>query len=82
MEEELLKNLIGEYIRQQQAAQTRQRIRGHKPDVLGHLERRLVAGEITEEEYRVKKAHYVDTLFELYAKDIITYEELHGKLNK
>lgn len=49
--------------------------------VLGHLERRLMDGEITEAEYKKRKAQYVDTLFELYVKDIITYEELQQKLN-
>ena len=82
MEDELLKNLIGEYVRQQQAAQTERRIRGIKPDVLGHLEKRMLSGEITEEEYRVKKTRYVDTLYELYIKDIISYEELQGKINR
>lgn len=49
--------------------------------VLGHLERRLMEGEISEEEYKQRKAQYVDTLFELYVKDIITYEDLQRKLN-
>jgi hypothetical protein len=39
-------------------------------------------GEITEEEYKKKKAWYVETLLELYIKDIITEEELKEKLNK
>jgi hypothetical protein len=82
MEEELLKNLIGEYVRQQQAAQTERRIRGRKLDVLGHLEKRLLSGEITEKDYRMKKTRYVDTLYELYIKDIISYEELLGKINR
>ena len=51
-------------------------------NTLGHLEKMLLAGEITEEEYRKKKAAYVDTLFELYVKDIITEEELKERLNK
>ena len=49
---------------------------------LGHLEQRLMNGEITEEEYKKKKAWYVETLLELYIKDIITEEELKDKLNK
>lgn len=49
--------------------------------VLGHLERRLLAGEISEAEYKKRKAQYVDALFELYVKDMITYEELQSKFN-
>lgn len=49
--------------------------------VLGHLEKRLMAGEISEAEYKKRKAQYIDTLFELYVKDVITYEELQQKLN-
>ena len=48
----------------------------------GHLERQLMAGEITEEEYKNKKAWYVETLMELYFKGIITEEELKERLNK
>lgn len=53
-----------------------------KAGALGHLERQLMAGEITEEEYKKKKAWYVETLLELYIKDIITEEELKEKLNQ
>ena len=49
---------------------------------LGHLEQMLMNGEITEEEYKKKKAWYVETLLELYIKDIITEEELKERLNK
>lgn len=51
-------------------------------DMIGFLEQKLMAGEITEEEYKKKKAWYVETLLELYCKDIITEEELKEKLNK
>lgn len=50
--------------------------------MIGHLEQMLINGEITEEEYKKKKAWYVETLLELYIKDIITEEELKEKLNK
>ena len=50
--------------------------------MLGFLEQMLLNGEITEEEYKKKKAWYVETLLELYIKDIITEEELKDKLNK
>ena len=41
-----------------------------------------MAGKITEEEYKTKKAVYVETLLELYVKDLITKEELYEKLNQ
>lgn len=50
--------------------------------MLGHLEKMLMNGEITEEEYKKKKAWYVETLLELYIRDIITEDELKEKLNK
>lgn len=49
--------------------------------VIGHLERRLMQGEISEAEYKKRKAQYVESLYELYVKDIITYEELRQNLN-
>ena len=39
-------------------------------------------GKITEAEYKEKKAVYVETLLELYIKDLITKEELYEKLNQ
>lgn len=51
-------------------------------NALGHLEKLLLSGEITEDEYKEKKAVYVDMLLELYIKDIITKEELYEKLNQ
>jgi predicted protein tyrosine phosphatase len=51
-------------------------------NALGHLEQMLLAGEITEEEYKKKKAIYVETILELYINDIITKEELYEKLNQ
>lgn len=50
--------------------------------LLGRLEVMLLTGEITEEEYKAKKAVYVETLLELYVKDLITKEELYEKLNQ
>lgn len=49
---------------------------------LGHLEQKLMNGEITEEEYTKKKTLYVETLYELFFKDYITEEELKERLNK
>lgn len=50
--------------------------------LLGRLEVMLLTGEITEEEYQEKKATYIETLLELYVKDIITKEELYERLNQ
>ena len=50
--------------------------------MLGELEKKLLAGEITEEEYKEKKLTYIETLLELYIRDIITKEQLYEKLNK
>lgn len=51
-------------------------------NTLGRLERLLLAGEITEDEYKEKKVIYVDTILELYSLDIITKEEMYARLNK
>ncbi|WP_458398050.1 hypothetical protein [Anaerotignum sp.] len=51
-------------------------------NTLGRLERLLLAGDITEEEYKEKKTVYVETILELYCLDIITKEEMYAKLNK
>lgn len=51
-------------------------------NALGRLEKMLIAGSITEEEYREKKTIYVETILELYCLDIITKEEMYEKLNK
>ena len=49
---------------------------------LGHLEKLLLAGEITEQEYKERKAIYVETILELYIKGILTKEEMQEKLNQ
>lgn len=72
---------IREYVQEQQPAKTKERITAGKRNIIGHLEQRLMSGRITTEEYKKKKAEYVDMLFELYIKDIITYDELKQKLN-
>lgn len=51
-------------------------------NALGHLEKMLMNDEITEEEYKKKKAVYVETILELYIKDIISEEEMKEKLNQ
>lgn len=50
-------------------------------NTLGHLEQMLIAGEITEEEYKKKKAVYVETILELYIMGIIDETEMKEKLN-
>ncbi len=77
LEEQIIK-----YLQEQQPAKTKERITAGKRNIIGHLEQRLMSGRITTEEYKKKKAEYVDMLFELYIKDIITYDELKEKLNK
>ena len=51
-------------------------------NTLGKLEKMLLAGEITEEEYKYKKMVYVETILELYIKGIITKEKMQEKLNQ
>ena len=51
-------------------------------NTLGMLEKLLLAGEITEEEYRERKATYVETILELYVKGIIDKEQMEEKLNQ
>lgn len=51
-------------------------------NALGRLEKLLLAGEITEEEYKERKAVYVETLLELYIKGLISKEQMKEKLNK
>ena len=54
----------------------------NKLNTLGKLEQLLMEGKITEEEYKEKKAVYVETILELYCLDIITKEEMYAKLNQ
>ena len=42
----------------------------------------LMNGEITEDEYKERKAVYVETIMELYIKGIIDKEEMQAKLNQ
>ena len=50
--------------------------------MLGKLEKALLKGYITEEEYQEKKTVYVETLLDLYCRDLITKEQLYERLNK
>lgn len=51
-------------------------------NTLGHLERMLMTGEITEEEYKERKAVYIENILELYIKGIISKEKMQEKLNQ
>ena len=51
-------------------------------NTLGHLEKMLMTGEITEEEYKERKFAYIETILELYIKGIISKEKLQEKLNQ
>lgn len=51
-------------------------------NTLGKLERLLMDGKITEDEYRERKTVYVETILDLYCQDIITKEEMYEKLNQ
>lgn len=51
-------------------------------NTLGDLEKMLMNGEITEEEYKERKKVYVETILELYVMGIITKEQMQEKLNQ
>jgi hypothetical protein len=51
-------------------------------NTLGHLEKMLMLGEITEDEYKERKAVYVQTILEMYVKGILTKEQMEEKLNQ
>lgn len=49
---------------------------------LGILEKMLLSGQITEEQYKERKAAYVETILELYIKGLISKEQMQEKLNQ
>lgn len=51
-------------------------------NTLGLLETLLLSGMITADEYRERKAVYVESLLELYITGIISKEEMNEKLNQ
>lgn len=51
-------------------------------NTLGKLEKMLMSGDITEEEYKERKAVYVETILELYVKGILSKEQMEEKLNQ
>lgn len=50
--------------------------------MIGTLEKLLLAGEITEDEYKERKALYVETILELYIKGILSEKQMQEKLNQ
>lgn len=50
-------------------------------NMIGKLEQLLMEGKINEEEYKERKATYVESILELYCLGIITKEQMCGKLN-
>lgn len=51
-------------------------------NTLGHLEQLLLSGEITEDEYKERKAVYIEVILEMYIKGIINKEVMLEKLNE
>ena len=51
-------------------------------NTLGKLEKLLLAGEITEEEYKERKESYIEIVLEMYAKGIINKEQMYEKINE
>lgn len=51
-------------------------------NILGKLEQLLLAGEITEEEYKERKETYIETILEMYIMGIINKEQMYEKLNQ
>lgn len=50
-------------------------------NTLGKLEKLLLEGKITDEEYKQRKADYIDTILELYILGIITKDQMQQRLN-
>lgn len=51
-------------------------------NTLGKLEQLLMAGEITEEEYRGRKEVYIEIILEMYCMGIISKEQMNERLNQ
>ena len=51
-------------------------------NALGHLEKLLLSGEITEDEYKERKAVYIEVILQLYINGIINKEVMLEKLNE
>lgn len=51
-------------------------------NTLGKLEKLLMEGTITVEEYKERKEKYVEIVLEMYVMGIITKEEMERKINE
>lgn len=51
-------------------------------NTLGHLEQLLLSGEISEDEYKERKAVYIEVILEMYIKGIINKEVMLERLNE
>lgn len=51
-------------------------------NALGHLEQLLLSGEISEDEYKERKAVYIEVILQLYIKGIINMEVMLERLNE
>ena len=51
-------------------------------NALGHLEKMLLDGEITEDEYKERKTTYIDLILEMYVKGLIDKEEMQKRINE
>ena len=49
--------------------------------MLGYLEKMLLEGEITEEEYKERKTAYIETILEMYVVGLLSKEEMEERLN-
>lgn len=46
------------------------------------LQKQYMLKQITEEEYRKRKAIYIETILEMYCLGVITKEKMYEKLNQ
>lgn len=51
-------------------------------NTLGKLEKLLLAGKITDEEYKERKESYIEIVLEMYAVGIISKEQMYDKINQ
>lgn len=51
-------------------------------NTLGRLEKLLLKGAITPEEYKERKNTYIEVILELYVKGLIDKEEMEKRLNQ
>lgn len=51
-------------------------------NILGKLEKMLMDGKITEEEYKERKNTYVEIVLEMYVQGLIDKEQMKERLNQ